>query len=216
MDELCRKAIAVLEAADARFYIDMTEALKTGRAAAVIAEEDGVLIHVPSCIWYMMAKTEKRAISFAEHVAAHKIGSEQLVCHDDVALSECAAIVGQKVLPIPVMLFGYFSDALFDVPESFSLIPSSEKDMFDGYADGVPVGRIGIREEGTVGHLEVFPEHRKKGYGTLFIKAISNMLIKKGRIPSCHILENNVPSIAIHRNLGYWTADDGRRIFWFG
>ncbi len=216
MDELCRKAIAVLEAADARFYIDMTEALKTGRAAAVIAEEDGVLIHVPSCIWYMMAKTEKRAISFAEHVAAHKTGSEQLVCHDDVALSECAAIVGQKVLPIPVMLFGYFSDALFDVPDWFSLVPSSEKDMFDGYADGVPVGRIGIREEGTVGHLEVFPEHRKKGYGTLFIKAISNMLIKKGRIPSCHILENNVPSIAIHRNLGYWTADDGRRIFWFG
>lgn len=216
MDELCRKAIAVLEAADARFYIDMTEALKTGRAAAVIAEEDGVLIHVPSCIWYMMAKTEKRAISFAEHVAAHKTGLEQLVCHDDVALSECAAIVGQKVLPIPVMLFGYFSDALFDVPDWFSLVPSSEKDMFDGYADGVPVGRIGIREEGTVGHLEVFPEHRKKGYGTLFIKAVSNMLIKKGRIPSCHILENNVPSIAIHRNLGYWTADDGRRIFWMG
>ena len=44
MDELCRKAIAVLEASDARFYIDMTEALKTGRAVAVIAEEDGVLL----------------------------------------------------------------------------------------------------------------------------------------------------------------------------
>ena len=87
--------------------------------------------------------------------------------------------------------------------------------MFDGYVDGEKVGYIGIREEGTIGHLEVFPEHRRKGYGTLFIKAITNLQIKNGRIPSCHILENNVPSIAIHRNLGYWT-DEVRRIYWMG
>ena len=215
MDNLCSKAIAILEDSDARFYVDMTEALKSGRACAVLADEDGVLIHVPDCIWYMMAGTEKRAIESAEYVAAHKTGSEQLVCHDKVALSECAQIVGQRVLPIPVMLFGYFSDNLFDVPEYFSLVPSEEKDMFDGYVDGVKVGYIGIREEGTIGHLEVFPEHRRKGYGTLFIKAITNLQIRNGRVPSCHILENNVPSIAIHRNLGYWT-DEVRRIYWMG
>lgn len=216
MDDLSNKAITILEDTDSRFYVDMVEALKTERAVAVLAEKDGVLIHVPSCIWYMMAKTDKRAVELAEYVASNKTGSEQLVCHDDVALSECARIVGQKVLPIPVMLFGYFSDTLFDVPEWFTLVPSDEKDMFDGYVKGVKVGYIGIREEGTIGHLEVFPEQRRKGYGTLFIRAISNYQIKNGRIPSCHILENNVPSIAIHRNLGYWTSDDGRRIYWFG
>ena len=215
MDNLCSKAIAILEDSDARFYVDMIEALKSGRACAVLADEDGVLIHVPDCIWYMMARTEKRALELAEYVAAHKTGLEQLVCHDNVALSECAQIVGQRVLPIPVMLFGYFSNTLFDVPEYFSLVPSVEKDMFDGYVEGVKVGFIGIREEGTIGHLEVFPEHRRKGYGTLFIKAITNLQIKSGRIPSCHILENNVPSIAIHRNLGYWT-DEVRRIYWLG
>lgn len=216
MDDLRSKAIAILEDSDPRFYVDMVEALRTDRADAVLADKDGVLIHVPDCIWYMMAKTERRAVELAEYVAAHKTGSEQLVCHDDVALEECAQIVGQKVLPIPVMLFGYFSDTLFDVPEHFTLVPSEEKDMLDGYVDGVKVGFIGIREEGTIGHLEVFPEQRRKGYGTLFIKAISNYQKKNGRIPSCHILENNVPSIAIHRNLGYWTSDDGRRIYWFG
>ena len=216
MDDLSNKAITILEDTDPRFYVDMVEALKTERAVAVLAEKDGVLIHVPSCIWYMMARTGKRAVELAEYVASNKTGSEQLVCHDDVALSECARIVGQKVLPIPVMLFGYFSDSLFDVPEWFTLVPSDEKDMFDGYVKGVKVGYIGIREEGTIGHLEVFPAQRRKGYGTLFIRAISNYQIKNGRIPSCHILENNVPSIAIHRNLGYWTADDGRRIYWFG
>ena len=215
MDNLCSKAIAILEGSDARFYVDMTEALKSGRACAVLADSDGVLIHVPDCIWYMMAGTERRAIESAEYVAAHKTGLEQLVCHDNVALAECAQIVGQRVLPIPVMLFGYFSDNLFDVPESFSLVPSEEKDMLDGYVDGVKVGYIGIREEGTIGHLEVFPEHRRKGYGTLFIKAITNLQIRNGRVPSCHILENNVPSIAIHRNLGYWT-DEVRRIYWMG
>ena len=215
MDNLCSKAIAILEDSDARFYVDMIEALKAGRACAVLADFDGVLIHVPDCIWYMMARTERMALEMAEYVAANKTGSEQLVCHDNVALSECAQIVGQRVLPIPVMLFGYFSDILFDVSECFSLIPSEEKDMFDGYVDGVKVGYIGIREEGTVGHLEVLPEHRRKGYGTLFIKAITNLQIKSGRIPSCHILENNVPSIAIHRNLGYWT-DEVRRIYWMG
>ena len=215
MDNLCSKAIAILEDSDARFYVDMTEALRSGRACAVLADEDGVLIHVPDCIWYMMAKTEARAVFLARHVAANKTGSEQLVCHDNVALSECAQIVGQRVLPIPVMLFGYFSNTLFDVPEYFSLVPSVEKDMFDGYVEGVKVGYIGIREEGTIGHLEVFPEHRRKGYGTLFIKAITNLQIRNGKVPSCHILENNVPSIAIHRNLGYWT-DEVRRIYWMG
>ena len=216
MDDLCSSAIAILEGSDPRFYVDMIEALKSGRASSVVADEDGVLLHVPSCIWYMMAKTEKRAVELAEYVAASKTGSEQLVCHDDVALEECSRIVRQKVLPIPVMLFGYFSDRLFDVPEEFSLVPSDENDMFDGYVNGVRVGYIGIREEGTIGHLEVFPEQRRKGYGTLFIRSISNYQIKNGRIPSCHILENNVPSIAIHRNLGYWTSDDRRRIYWFG
>ena len=215
MDDLCSKAIAILEDSDAHFYVDMIEALKSGRASAALADEEGVLIHVPDCIWYMMAKTEERALELARHVAANKSGSEQLVCHDNVALEKCAQIVGQRVLPIPVMLFGYFSDALFDVSESFSLVPSEERDMFDGYVDGAKVGYIGIREEGTIGHLEVFSEHRRKGYGTLFIKAITNLQIKSGRIPSCHILENNVPSIAIHRNLGYWT-DEHSRIFWMG
>ena len=70
MDDICRNAIAILEDSDPRFYTDMVEALKSGRADAVIAEDDGVLIHVPSCIWYMMAKTEKRAFAFAERVAA--------------------------------------------------------------------------------------------------------------------------------------------------
>ena len=215
MDDLRSKAIAILEDSDRRFYVDMTEALRTKRADAVLADEDGVLIHVPDCIWYMMAKTEGRAIDLAHYVAGNKTRSEQLVCHDDVALSQCAQIVGQKVLPIPVMLFGYFSDKLFDVPDCFSLVPSGEKDMFDGYVDGVKVGVIGIRAEGTIGYLEVFPEHRRKGYGTLFIRAISNYQMENCRIPSCHILENNVPSIAISRNLGYWT-DEVRRIFWFG
>ena len=209
------KAIDILRKTDARFYIDMIEALRTGRAQAVIAEEDCVLIHVPNCLWYMMARTEEGALAAARHVTQNKTGSEQLVCHDDVALQQCAQIVGQKVLPVPVMLFGYFSNKPFDVPENFSLVPSKERDMYDGYVDGVKVGFIGIREEGTIGHLEVFPEHRRKGYGTLFIKAITNMQMKSGLVPSCHILENNVPSIAIHRTLGYWT-DEVRRIYWMG
>ena len=147
MDNLCSKAIAILEDSDAHFYVDMIEALKAGRACAVLAGYDGVLIHVPDCIWYMMARTEKRALELAEYVSVNKTGSEQLVCHDNVALEKCAQIVGQRVLSIPVMLFGYFSDSLFDVPEYFSLAPSEEKDMFDGYVDGVRVGYIGIREE---------------------------------------------------------------------
>lgn len=215
MTDLGLKAIDILRETDARFYIDMIEALRTERAQAVIAEDDCVLIHVPDCIWYMMARTEKAALAAAGHVTENKVGSEQLVCHDDVALQQCAQAVGQKVLPIPVMLFGYFPQKRFDVPGSFILIPSGQKDMYDGYVDGERVGFIGIREEGTIGHLEVFPEHRRKGYGTLFIKAVTNLQLDCGRVPSCHILENNVPSIAIHRTLGYWT-DEVRRIYWMG
>ena len=193
MDNLCSKAIAILEDSDARFYVDMTEALRSGRACAVLADEDGVLIHVPDCIWYMMAKTEARAVFLARHVAANKTGSEQLVCHDNVALEKCAQIVGQRVLSIPVMLFGYFSETLFDVPECFSLIPSEEKDMFDGYVDGAKVGYIGIREEGTIGHLEALQN------------SPLNLLPKTRLQPSRHFQRGRRHSRpAVRRHQPYW------------
>ncbi len=118
-----RKAIDILKASDPRFYIDMIEPLRSGLSHAVSSDSDGVLIHFDGYLWYMMAKTKERAVEMAHIAKDCMVSGEQLCCHDKVALEECAIIVGQRVLPIPVVISAYFSDRPFELSENFELKP---------------------------------------------------------------------------------------------
>jgi GNAT superfamily N-acetyltransferase len=247
MEKRCAMdAISVLLDSDPHFYIDMIQPLKSGIAHAVSVAEDGVLIHFDDYLWYMMAKTEERALTMAQIAREGMKNGEQLCCHDNVALQKCAEIVGQRVLPIPVVLSAYLSDKPFELSEGFEFKPmtmdqvqffadtytnfrnmpksealeNAKKDilrgvMYVGYVNGEAVGYIGTHKEGTMGLLEVMPEHRRKGYGTLLEKALINEQLSKGITPFGHILETNVASIALQKAIGLWVSDqDDRRIYW--
>ena len=72
-----------------------------------------------------------------------------------------------------------------------------------GYFDGDRIaGFIGIHREGSMGLLEVLPEHRKRGVGYALEAFLIDWHLKKGWVPYCHVVEGNEASFALQRKLG--------------
>lgn len=80
----------------------------------------------------------------------------------------------------------------------------------------------GQRAPGYVFHVETLPQHRTRGYATVFLSTVSRRLFDHGvDTVFVRVLPDNVPSIAAFTKAGF--ADDGqltelhvmrRRVFW--
>lgn len=84
--------------------------------------------------------------------------------------------------------------------------------LFGGYKDGNLVGFIGNHLEGSMGLLEIFPEYRRLGYGTILEKHLINRMVEKGLVPFAQIEVSNEKSIALQKKLGLRISED--RMFW--
>ncbi len=84
--------------------------------------------------------------------------------------------------------------------------------IFGGYKEDVLIGFGGIHLEGSIGLLEVFPEHRRRGYGAILESYIMNYILDKGFVPFCQIEVDNNNSIALQRKLGFQISEDS--LYW--
>ena len=84
--------------------------------------------------------------------------------------------------------------------------------IFGGYKDGVLVGFIGTHLEGSLGLLEIFPEYRRMGYGTILEGYLVNRMLDKGYVPFGQIEVNNKNSMALQKNLGFRISEDS--LYW--
>ncbi len=84
--------------------------------------------------------------------------------------------------------------------------------IFGGYKENVLIGFGGIHLEGSIGLLEVFPEHRRKGYGAILESYIVNYILEKGFVPFGQIEVNNNNSIALQKKLGFQISEDS--LYW--
>ena len=71
-----------------------------------------------------------------------------------------------------------------------------------GYDEDRPVGFIGQHHEGSMGLLYIFPEHRKKGYGSRLEQVMINKIRKTGFVPYCHVITDNKASVRLQKGLG--------------
>ena len=76
------------------------------------------------------------------------------------------------------------------------------REMFGAFSSGVLVGFIGLHDEGSIGLLEVLPEYRRLGVGSLLESYMINNQLKKGWTPFCQVFENNKASISMQLKLG--------------
>lgn len=72
----------------------------------------------------------------------------------------------------------------------YDLLPESEiiellkmGSIYGGYIDGNLIGFVGNHLEGSIGLLEIFPNHRQKGYGKILESYIVNRMLEKGLVP---------------------------------
>ena len=253
MDGVSRKAVDVLRSTDERFYIDMIDPLEIGIAKAFEVHDDGVLIHFPDDLWYIMALTENRAALLAQVVRENKKRTEMVCTHQALGNDIVSEILGGIKCETPCVVGALFRKEPFEIdykdmefrpaslvdagdvwhhytimkdsPEGFDYAQEriAAGKVWGGYVNGRMIGFIGKHHEETMGMLEVFPEYRRHGYGNILIKSLCNLIIAEGRIPYCHIYEDNEASLNMQRHLGMWLSCDGsdnvdtaRRIYWMG
>ena len=78
--------------------------------------------------------------------------------------------------------------------------------LLGGWTDGEMVGFIGLHEEGSMGMLHVFEQHRGRGYAQAIESLLINRLLAQGVRPFGQIVVGNEPSMALHRKLGFTFA----------
>lgn len=87
-----------------------------------------------------------------------------------------------------------------------------EGSLFGGYKNNKLIGFIGNHLEGSMGLLEIFPEYRRLGYGTILEKYMINRMLEKDLVPFAQIVVDNKSSIALQKKLGFIISED--TMFW--
>lgn len=91
-----------------------------------------------------------------------------------------------------------------NLPEDFIARHLADGWVYGGYNEaGELVGFIGEHDEGAIGMLEVFPEHRRRGYAYELEGFLVNRMLACGRVPFTQVVEGNDASFALQRKLGF-------------
>lgn len=70
------------------------------------------------------------------------------------------------------------------------------------------IGWVFIKEMGALGHLYTLEEHRRKGYGELILKLISNILLKQKKYVVAFCVEGNSSAYKLYKKLGFQRTDE--------
>lgn len=215
-------------------YIDMLEPIRRGTAEILMAYESGVLIReAVSGAHFLSAETEEasnrllsmipsaRLISahqgFSVDAAARKFGlNPTLRCHQ-------AAWVRPEPPEAPPSRFAVrplapdmagVVESLYthDIGIDYIKGRLSAGEMWGAFDGGALAGFIGLHEEGSMGMLEVVPEYRRMGVGSLLIARLCRILMKKGFTPFSQFTLDNERSRALHEKLGFAISDD--TVYW--
>ena len=79
--------------------------------------------------------------------------------------------------------------------------------MWGLFEDGKLAGFIGTHSEGSMGILEVFPEHRRKGYGMMLESYLIRWHLERGWTPFGHVIDGNEASVRLQQKAGMEKGD---------
>lgn len=136
----------------------------------------------------------------------------------------CINVVYQKKTPIPVQTeirLGPLAEGQVSLiaphyhsydPETLALF-IREGQLLGGYLGETLVGFIGWHDEGAMGMLHVFEEHRRKGYAAAMEALQANLMLSRGELPHGQVYVGNEASLALQKKLGFTLAD--QTVCWF-
>ncbi len=132
---------------------------------------------------------------------------QYVFCGESISEAEGITIRKAGVEDLPVIFANYDLISTDEIKQTVKM-----GNILMGYAGDKPVGFIGEHLEGSMGLLNVLPEHRRKGYATALEKEFIRRTIEQGFIPFCHVEKENTASIALQEKLGLKRSDTG--IYW--
>ena len=231
MDAL-QKAREYLER-DPLLYMDMLGPLDRGMVEVVSLREDGLLLYNGPGEAFMLAADSLEAGKAlcagveAMGIATAHDGETGAFLRDQYHLPDLrgctqAAYLEKEPLPVPP---GFEIRPLGE--EFFSLILENYHSFTDpeyihkriaagvmhgAFQNGELAGFIGMHAEGSVGMLEVLPQHRRKGAATALMAFMTGFCLERGWVPFSQIFHGNEASLALHRRLGW--ALSQRPLYW--
>ncbi|HEY8444271.1 MAG TPA: GNAT family N-acetyltransferase [Clostridia bacterium] len=208
--------------------IDMIDSVESNESEVIYAGDNGVLLYVYAGDSYLISAdydVEKILVCAkpdADVFLAHQDFYIPLIKEQFGLKSEmrCYTAVYTKPNPpeykIDCEIRQLTLDYLDIVAATYSHVNNREylerriKDnyMFGAFSGGELMGYIGIHDEGAMGMLEVLPEHRRKGIGYALEAYLIGDLLKKGRVPYAHIIEDNFASLSLQKKLGMDIIED--------
>ena len=213
-------------------YIDLIEPLEEGIAVVLIADEDGILLHIQDAIY---------AVALFNPAAADTFADELSHCKDPISVHAGPLVHALKGKGLAVSLECVQAVYLLAQPliedESILIRPLEEKDlpmvlhhyehgdeayireryeagvMITAEIDGNLAGFMGRHVECAMGMLEVLPQYRRRHVGEALERAYINRLLAQGTIPYCHVEVANKASLSLQKKLGLVFSSE--LVYWF-
>lgn len=88
-----------------------------------------------------------------------------------------------------------------------------EGQLLGGYLGETLVGFLGWHDEGAMGMLHIFEEHRRKGYAYALEALQTNLMLSRGKVPHGQVYVGNDASLALQKKLGFSVEE--RTCCWF-
>ncbi len=151
-------------------------------------------------------------------VSDHALGMETFTGSGFSEKLECyqTAYYGEK--PQDDGLISVRTAGADDLPvleETYDLISSDELEkvvmrgsVLLGYSGDRLVGFIGEHLEGSMGLLYIFPEFRRKGFGTALQRRLITRTIEEGYIPFGQVEKSNRGSLLLQKKLGMTVSEN--------
>lgn len=218
-------------------HIDMTEALRLGRAEILYASEQAVVLRhrcgtAMSSVFDVTLGDEiaqllseaSVVVSHQEWMTPHILKAHKKPVSLDIVTWQTACMRSEPWRVDTDIVLRPFTTEDFPFLQKHATLHDSTAYVKERLKSGnlwaavdrdEVIGTIGTHAEGAMGFLEVFPQHRRKGYAEAITKLFINHVMKQGVIPYSQIAVGNEPSRKLHVKLGFEITGDNETLSWF-
>lgn len=217
---LQNKALKFLNA-DALSHIDMLETIRRGNARIVYAGEDGVILEETTGGTCMIsfADTERcKALidpykyetysvhqkAVADWLKTRRSFQRELEVYQAAYFKKEKIELGgtENIRPLTIEHIDR-ADSLYGKNNSEYLEWLMGLGLLWGYfLDGIMAGFVGFHSDGSMGLLNIAPEYRGRGLGTVLESFIINRSLELGYLPYCQIETHNTVSLSLQKKMG--------------
>ena len=224
LDERAQAYIARAE--DPRELAALSEALRLGRASCAGVADDGVVVRVTVSGDYLVGAANAEAAARLLAAVGPAELSGDVIALQDASWAEAVGFEpGQPLLyqlcvrsgtervplrgslciePLTTDHLAVVCAHYKNLPEDFIARHLADGWVYGGYdPTGELVGFVGEHDEGAIGMLVVFEEHRRRGYAWELEGFLVNRMLDEGRVPFTQVVVGNEPSLALQRKLGF-------------